>query len=131
MLQNPCKTLDFKKNMVYKIPPGRGGKPYPAGGLLVFYCFLRKKEQVTCLYTTHTNFITKYLVMCKVYTDEGGIKSLYHIYPPVQKMIRSLKLMDYPKIQTVNQWYNYYLTVCLMSCDCWCALVLTKARSFY
>ena len=32
MLQNPCKTLGFKKNMVYKIPPG-GGKPYPASGL--------------------------------------------------------------------------------------------------
>ena len=31
MLQNPCKTLGFKKNMVYKIPPG-GGKPYPASG---------------------------------------------------------------------------------------------------
>ena len=33
MLQNPCKTLGFKKNMVYKIPPwggGGGGKPYPA-----------------------------------------------------------------------------------------------------
>ena len=22
MMQNPCKTLGFKKNMVYKIPPG-------------------------------------------------------------------------------------------------------------
>ena len=22
MLKNPCKTLGFKKNMVYKIPPG-------------------------------------------------------------------------------------------------------------
>ena len=32
MLQNPCKTLRFKKNMVYKIPLG-GGKPYPASGL--------------------------------------------------------------------------------------------------
>ena len=32
MLQNTCKTLSFKKNMVYKIPPG-GGKPYPASGL--------------------------------------------------------------------------------------------------
>ena len=36
MLQIPCKTLGFKKNMVYKIPPGGGGggagggKPYPA-----------------------------------------------------------------------------------------------------
>ena len=33
MLQNPCKTLGFKKNMVYKIPPGGGGKPYSASGL--------------------------------------------------------------------------------------------------
>ena len=32
MLQNTCKTLGFKKNMVYKIPPGEG-KPYPASGL--------------------------------------------------------------------------------------------------
>ena len=35
MLQNPCKTLGFKKNMVYKIPPWGGGKPYPASGLIV------------------------------------------------------------------------------------------------
>ena len=35
MLQNPRKTLGFKKNMVYKIPPGGGGKPYPASGLLI------------------------------------------------------------------------------------------------
>ena len=33
MLQNPRKTLGLKKNMVYKIPPGGGGKPYPASGL--------------------------------------------------------------------------------------------------
>ena len=33
MLQNPCKTLGLKKNMVHKIPPGGGGKPYPASGL--------------------------------------------------------------------------------------------------
>ena len=33
MLQNPRKTLGYKKNMVYKIPPGGGGKPYPASGL--------------------------------------------------------------------------------------------------
>ena len=34
MLQNPCKTLGLKKNMVYKIPPGGGGgEPYPASGL--------------------------------------------------------------------------------------------------
>ena len=34
MLQNPRKTLGFKKNMVYEIPPGGGGKPYPASGLM-------------------------------------------------------------------------------------------------
>ena len=34
MLQNPRKTLGYTKNMVYKIPPGGGGKPYPASGLL-------------------------------------------------------------------------------------------------
>ena len=35
MLQNPCKTLGFKKIMVYEIPPGvGGGKPYPASGLI-------------------------------------------------------------------------------------------------
>ena len=34
MLQNLCKTLGFKKNMVLKIPPGGGGgKRYPASGL--------------------------------------------------------------------------------------------------
>ena len=46
-------------------------------------------------YTTLTNFSTTYLVMCKVYTDVGGIKQLYHVYPPVHKIIHSLKLLDY------------------------------------
>ena len=35
MLQNSCKTLGFKKIMVYKIPPGGRGKPYPASGLII------------------------------------------------------------------------------------------------
>ena len=43
MLQNPCKTLGFKKNMVYKIPPGGGGKPYPASGL----CRLKATDNKT------------------------------------------------------------------------------------
>ena len=36
MLQSPCKTLDFKKNMVKNMisPWGGGGKPYPVSGLL-------------------------------------------------------------------------------------------------
>ena len=37
MLQNPRKTLGFKKNMVYKIPPGGGGKLYPASGLFIIH----------------------------------------------------------------------------------------------
>ena len=44
MLQNPCKTLGFKKNMVYKIPPGGGGKPYPASGLIGLYRENMKKS---------------------------------------------------------------------------------------
>ena len=28
----------------------------------------------SCLYTTLINFSTKFLVMCNVYTDVGGIK---------------------------------------------------------
>ena len=45
MCQNPCKTLGFKKNMVYKIPPGGGGgKPYPASGLHV------RKQPIIALY---------------------------------------------------------------------------------
>ena len=35
MLQNTAKTLGFQKIMVYKTPPGGGGKPYLARGLLV------------------------------------------------------------------------------------------------
>ena len=50
MLQNPCKTLGFKKNMVYEIPPGGGGKPYPASGLKVFLdkpiCLANQRSQV-------------------------------------------------------------------------------------
>ena len=52
----------------------------------------------------------KYLVMCKVYTDVGGIKQLYHVCPPVRKIIHSLKLVDYLNVQADNPWYNYYLS---------------------
>ena len=36
--------------------------------------FAYKSNTKSNFYTTHTNFSTKYLVMCKVYTDVGGIK---------------------------------------------------------
>ena len=45
------------------------------------------------IYTTLTNFSMKYLVMCKVYTDVGGMKYLYHVCPPVGKIIHSLRLV--------------------------------------
>ena len=48
--------------------------------------------------------------MCKVYTDVGGIKYLYHVCPPVRKIIHSLKLVDYLHVQADNPWYNYYIT---------------------
>ena len=51
----------------------------------------------------------KYLVMCMIYTDVGGIKGLYHVCPPVRKIIHSLKLVDYLHVQADNPWYNYYL----------------------
>ena len=64
MLQNPCKTLGFKKNMVYKIPPGGGGKPYPASGLFVtaIYTHLLFTTRNFCLNKiTHEAFMLKYL----------------------------------------------------------------------
>ena len=51
--------------------------------------------------------------MCKVYTDVGGIKYLYHVCPHVRKIIHSLKLMDYLHVQADNPWYNYYVTISL------------------
>ena len=61
--------------------------------------------------TTFTIFSMKYLVMCKVYTDVGGIKQLYHVCPPVRKIIHSLKLVEYLHVQADNPWYNYYIFI--------------------
>ena len=38
---------------------------------------------------------------------------MYHVCPPVRKIIYSLKLVDYLHVQADNPWYNYYLTVLL------------------
>ena len=56
-----------------------------------------------------TNFSPNYLVMCRVYTDVGGIKYLYHVCPPVRKIIHSLKLVDYLHVQADNPGYNMYM----------------------
>ena len=58
MLQNPRKTLGFKKSMVYKIPPGGGGKPYPASGLqgmleVYLRCLLRDVDVSRLLNRNH------------------------------------------------------------------------------
>ena len=68
MLQNPCKTLGFKKNMVYKIPPGRGGKPYPASGLILAFpvTFKDLMEPVfnQALKAGHVGFVTDTCIQC-------------------------------------------------------------------
>ena len=40
-------------------------------------------------------------MMCKVYTDLGGIN---YVCPPVCKIIHSLKLVDYLHVQVDNPW---------------------------
>ena len=52
MLQNTSKTLGFKKNMVYKTPPGGGGKPYLAHGLLIVCIVFASKYLIahTCIW---------------------------------------------------------------------------------
>ena len=41
---------------------------------LYFVEIKEKTSKVTKIYTTFTNFSMKYYLMCKVYTDVGGIK---------------------------------------------------------
>ena len=69
MLQNPCKTLGFKKKMVYKIPPGGGGKPYPASGLI---CLL-----LTTLATSVTIFERRPLVGPLLFFKLGRVLKCY------------------------------------------------------
>ena len=69
--------------------------------------------------TTLTNFSTKYLVMCKVYTYIGGIKYLYNVCPPVRKTIHSLKFVDYLHVQADNPWFNNYMSELLWSAIWW------------
>ena len=63
MLQNPCKTLGFKKNMVYKIPPGGGGKPYPASGLKYNICFSLQWQTVLLFLKSITLTMTKEYIL--------------------------------------------------------------------
>ena len=76
----------------------------------VYFRISQVSARQLLVYTTLTNLSTKYLMMCKVYTDAGGIKQLYHVCPPERKIIHSLKLMDYLHVQADNPWYNYYMS---------------------
>ena len=65
-------------------------------------------------YTTLTDFNTNYLVMCKIYTDVGGISYLNHVCQPVREIIHLLKLVDYLHITEDKTWYNSLLHVITM-----------------
>ena len=92
MLQNPCKTLGFKKNMVYKIPPGGGGKPYPASGLLPMHARIQRggtlgvrtpwKSQNYRLSHDQMHFLYLGLVICSC-DAENNVKTLYFCFREV------------------------------------------------
>ena len=90
MLQNPCKTLGFKKNMVYEIPPGGGGKSYPASGLLPFIC----KHKETLVKTIRCN-LTKTSRIFATFTESfykymGILPSKFQEISPIyRRTIRS------------------------------------------
>ena len=88
--------------------------------------FIYRLFKRSWIYTTFTNFSMRYLMMCKVYTDVGGIKQLYHICPPVCKIIHSLKLVDYLHVQADNPWYNYYIFL-MRVCNDWTAKLINES----
>ena len=66
----------------------------------------------------NAKFSTNCFVMCKAYTNEGGIKKTYTmVCPPVREIIHSLKLVDYLLIQADKPWYNYYPTNAPIICN--------------
>ena len=48
MLQNPCKTLSFMKNMVYKIPPG-GGEVNHIQPVAYIRIIIKPRREKTCI----------------------------------------------------------------------------------
>ena len=62
MLQNPCKTLGFKKNMVWG-----GGKPYPASGLVLDSRGTKVEKMLTLAperYTAGFCMVEKVILRC-------------------------------------------------------------------
>ena len=108
MLQNPCKTLGFKKNMDYAIPPGGGGgegKLYPASGLttmelvlknfslpvsfvcvyrIVFYHFICPRQLISFLYTFSE--ISKIYKITSIFSSFFSIKVVPGSSAYVQKV---------------------------------------------
>ena len=69
------------------------------------------------VYTTLTNVSTKYLVICKVYTDVDGIKELYHDCQSVRNIIHYLKLVDYLHVQAAT--HGITITDVMTLCICY------------
>ena len=77
MLQNSCKPLGFKKNMVYKIPlgGGGGGKPYPASGLHVL---TRNSRRRLILYSEfHISNTFKNELIIEAVEDLEGVQGVH------------------------------------------------------
>ena len=112
-------VLDHLPQYIAKLQLFNGDHLVPITLFMMFWV-MRGHNQETIpnvhiyVYTTFTNFSMKYLVMCKVYTDVGGIKKLYHVCPPVCKIIHSLKLVDYLHVHADNPWYNYFLKLSMI-----------------
>ena len=68
--------------------------------------------------------------MCKVYTDVGCIKKLYHVCSPVRKIIHSLKLVDYLHVQADNPWYNFYVNKKFFFTEIWMLLLCVGLKMF-
>ena len=64
MLQKPCKTLDFKKNMVYEIPPGGGGVNHIQP--VAYNIYTRQiKKRTSTIFPFRSPFKTKMLIVMK------------------------------------------------------------------
>ena len=54
----------------------------------------REKKLVESAFARNRNFRTKYFILSKFYTDEGGIKCFTTVCLPDREIIHSLKLVD-------------------------------------
>ena len=65
------------------------------------------KPRILSLFPNSFNKFNKHVHSCKIlYVVD--IEQLHHGCPPVQEIIRSLKMEDYLGVQTDKPGYNYY-----------------------